>query len=92
MPTTTGKMNYNRSNWPISRIKKKLQYIKICGIPETVKMIDLHSHFQNILQEVLPDIPMAELSIDSIHRQPKWIYLPKYLPRDTIASIHFFSN
>lgn len=66
--------------------------IKIRGIPETVKPPDLNAYFQNILQEMLPDATVTDLSIDRIHRLPKPKHLPDHLPRDTIARIHFYQT
>lgn len=41
--------------------------VKIRGIPESVKPPDLKEYFLNLMKAALPDVPLEDLVIDSIH-------------------------
>lgn len=64
--------------------------VKIHRIPKSVKSPSLKAYLFKLLQEALPDAPLEELTINSIHRLTKPKHIPAHLPRYKIVCIHYF--
>lgn len=70
--------------------RSRWKNLKIRGIPESVKPASLRDYFVQLISDILPEVPLAELIVDCMHRLPKHPNLPEKTPRDTIVCIWFY--
>lgn len=56
------------------------------------KLSELKAYFTEVLKATLLDLALENLAIDGIHKLPKSKHIPAHLPRDMIASIHYFQT
>lgn len=64
--------------------------MKLRGVPESILNAQLNQYACDLIQAVLPSIPISEIIIDRIHRLPKPAYLPDDIPCDVIMRVHFY--
>lgn len=55
----------------------------------SLKPADLRSSLQQLMTKALPSLQPADIIIDRAHRLHKPPHLPKKVPRDVIARIHY---
>lgn len=64
--------------------------IKHSRVAESVPPTDLWQYVQQLIHDLLPDIPAGEIIVDWAHRLLKPQHLLEKIPGDVITRIHFF--